>query len=102
MSRAFDEQQIRQYLLGDMPAEEESELEAAFFRDSELLARVELARDDLADDYAARRLSDADRRKFESRLLASDEGREQLTMTRALRNAAALRKGSSRGSTGDC
>jgi hypothetical protein len=89
MSRAFDEQQIRQYLLGDMRAEEEGELETAFFRDSELLARVELAKADLADDYAARQLSEVDREKFERRLLASDEGREELAITRALRNAAA-------------
>jgi anti-sigma-K factor RskA len=99
MSRPFDEQQIRQYLLGDMPAEAECELETAFFRDPELLARVELARDDLADDYAARRLSEADRRKFERRMLASDEGREQLAITRALRNAAGARRDSPGGST---
>ena len=88
MSRAFQDHEIRAYLLGDMSAAEEGELETAYFRDPELLARVELARDDLADDYAARRLSDADREKFERRLLASDEGREHLEVTRALRNAA--------------
>ena len=88
MSRAFQDQQIRQYLLGDIPASEESELEAAYFRDSELLARMELVRDDLADDYAAERLSAADREKFERRLLVSNEGREEFAITRALRGAA--------------
>src|SRR5262245_44818631 len=102
MSRGvFTDQEIRQYLLGDLPAQEEVELESAFFHDAELLARVELARDDLADDHAARRLSDADREKVERRLLASDEGREQLAITRALRTAARRRrKDSSGGSTG--
>jgi hypothetical protein len=102
MGQTFQDRQIRQYLLGDMTAAEESELEIAFFREPELLARVELARNDLADDYAARRLSDADREKFERRLLASDEGREQLAITKALRNAAASKRdptdGSSHGS----
>ena len=102
MEQTFQDRQIRQYLLGDMTAAEESELETAFFREPELLARVELARDDLADDYAARRLSDADREKFERRLLASDEGREQLAITKALRSAAARKRdptdGSSHGS----
>lgn len=89
MSQPFQDQQIRQYLLGDIPATEEAELEAAFFRDSELLARMELLRDDLADDYAAQRLPAADREKFERRLLASNEGREEFAITSALRHAAA-------------
>jgi hypothetical protein len=45
MSRAFQDYEIRQYLLGDMSAAEEGELETAYFRDPELLARVDLARD---------------------------------------------------------
>jgi hypothetical protein len=93
MSQGFHDDQIRQYLLGDMPPAQEQELETAFFRDSGLLARVELARNDLADDYVTERLSDAEREKFERHLLAGDEGRNQLTMTRALRNAAMARRG---------
>jgi hypothetical protein len=89
MRQEFQDKHIRDYLLGDMSSEEEDQFEAAFFRDAELLGRVELARDDLADDYAAQRLSDADREKFERRLLESDEGREQFAITTALRNAAA-------------
>src|SRR5262245_66632377 len=92
MRQVFQDQQIREYLLGDMSVEEQGELEAAFFRDPELLGRVELARDDLADDYAAQRLSDADREKFERRLLMSDEGREQLAITKALTKAATAKR----------
>ncbi len=76
-------------LLGELPGQEESELEEAYFSDSELLARVELARDDLADDYAAARLSPADRAKFERRILATADGRGQLAISRALRQASA-------------
>src|SRR5262245_50825434 len=90
MTRAFQDDQIRQYLLGDLPAVQEEELEAAYFADSELLARVELAMDDLADEYAAARLSPVDRQKFERRVLATAEGREQLAITRAVRKAAGL------------
>jgi anti-sigma factor RsiW len=93
MSPGFYDDQLRQYLLGDMPPAEEQELETAFFRDSELLARVELARDDLADDYVMERLSGAAREKFERRWLAGDEGRDQLAMARALRNAAMAGRG---------
>jgi hypothetical protein len=88
MSRAFEDQQIRRYLLGDISAADASDLEAAFFGDPELLTRVELMRDDLADDYAAGRLSEEDRGKLERCLLASNEGREQLAIARALRKAA--------------
>jgi hypothetical protein len=85
MSRTFQGHEIRQYLLGELSPTEEEQLETTYFHDPELLTRIELARDDLADDYAAGRLCDADREKFERRLLATDEGREQLAITRALR-----------------
>jgi hypothetical protein len=98
MGQTFQDGQLRRYLLGDMTAVEERELETAFFREPELLARVELARDDLADDYVARRLPDADRQKFERRLLASGEGREQLAITKALRAAASLHRDPTGGS----
>lgn len=90
MTPAFQDPQIRQYLLGDLAAADETVLEAACFRDADLLARVELLRADLADDYAAARLSAADRAKFERRVLATEEGREQLAMARALRRAAGV------------
>jgi hypothetical protein len=85
----FQDDQIRQYLLGDLPESEEREIEIAYFRDPDLLARLELARKDLADDYAATRLSPADREKFERRILATAEGTEQVAIARALRNSAA-------------
>jgi anti-sigma factor RsiW len=93
MSRTFQDHEIRQYLLGDLSPAEEEQIETTWFRQPELLARVELARDDLADDYAAGRLSKADREKFERRLLATDEGREQLAITKALRQSASRHGG---------
>ena len=88
----FTDEQLRLYVLGDLPPAEERDVETALFRDPELLARVELARDDLVDDYAAGRLSEADRVKLERRQMASAEGREQLAIARALRNAAGGRR----------
>ena len=89
MTRAFEDQHIRQYLLGDLPEAQESELETAYFGDPALLERVELARSDLADDYAAARLSAAERQKFEQRILATHDGREQLAIAQALQSAGA-------------
>ncbi|HET9703407.1 MAG TPA: hypothetical protein VFP85_05190 [Vicinamibacterales bacterium] len=88
MSQDYTDEQLRQYVLGDLPAAEAGELESALFREAELLARVELARDDLLDDYAAGRLSDADRVKLERRQLSHSEGREQLATAKALQSAA--------------
>lgn len=86
MNRTFQDDEIRQYLLGDLCPTDEEALETTYFLDPDLLTRIEVARDDLADDYSAGRLCDAERDKFERRLLASDEGREQLAITRALRH----------------
>lgn len=90
MARAFQDHQIRDYLLGNLPAEQESALETAYFGDPDLLARVELAREDLADDYAAVRLSPADREKFERRILITPEGREQVAIAKALQKASSI------------
>lgn len=87
MNRTFQDHEIRQYLLGDLCPTDEEELETTYFHDPELLTRIEVARDDLADDYAAGRLCAADSERFERRLLASDEGREQLAITRALQQS---------------
>ena len=100
MSRTFQDHEIRQYLLGDLSPAEEEQIETSYFCQPELLARVELARDDLADDYAAGRLSADDREKSERRLLATDEGREQLAITKALRQNAS-RHGGRGGSSAD-
>ena len=93
MSRTFQDQELRHYLLGDLSSVQEEEVETTYFRNPELLTRIELARDDLADDYAAGRLSTSEREKFERRLLASNEGREQLAITKALRQSASRRGG---------
>lgn len=85
----IQDQQIRHYLLGDLPESDEREIEIAYFRDADLLARLELAREDLADDYAAARLGPADREKFERRILATAEGAEQVAIARALQKSAA-------------
>lgn len=100
MSQTFQDHEIRQYLLGDLSPAEEEQIETSYFRQPELLARIELARDDLADDYVAGRLSEVDRGKFERRLLATDEGREQLAITKGLRQNAS-RHGADRGGSPD-
>ncbi len=91
MTRAFQDHSIRQYLLGDLLAPDEGELETAYVGDPALLARVELARDDLADDYAAARRSAADRETFERRILGTPNTTPGLRTPHALRTSHVAR-----------
>ncbi len=87
MTRHVEDREIRRYLLGDLPEHEETALEAAYFGDPELLARLELIATDLADEYAASRMPLTDRTNYERRLLGNAEGREEVAFARALQVA---------------
>lgn len=86
--RFSDGEYLRRYLLGDLSDDEEAVLETAYFSDTSLLARVELAEHDLMDEYASNLMAPADRGKFERTLLATPEGQAELATARALRSAA--------------
>jgi len=87
MTRHVDDQEIRRYLLGSLPEQDEIALETAYFGDATLLDRVEAIANDLTDEYAAGRMSPADRAQFERRLLSSAEGREDAAFAQALQIA---------------
>ena len=55
----------RRYLVGDMSPEEKSRFEEEFFSDSEIFEELLSVENDLVDDYALGRLTDADRMLFE-------------------------------------
>ncbi len=88
MTRHVEDRDIREYLLGNLAEEDEAAVEAAYFADTALLERIETAASDLADDYAAGRLSPGDRIRFERRQLASAAGREDVALARALQAVA--------------
>lgn len=85
MTRHFTDADIRLYLLGGLPEQDCDALEDAYFGDPALLARVDEAQHDLADDYAAGRLAPDDRARFEERHLASTDGREEVALAQVLR-----------------
>ena len=67
-----------QYLLGQLPEEEQAELERRYLADDILFEELLATEDDLRDSYARGELSSADRKTFEQRLLtASYQRREQ-------------------------
>ena len=79
-----NEKLIARYLLGDLPEEQQVEIEDRAFADKDYLALVTAVENDLIDEYVRRELSETDRRKFESRFLASAERRKRVEFAKAL------------------
>src|SRR6185436_11625139 len=88
--KVVDPEVIERYLLGELPPEEQTELEARYFSDPGLLDRIDAAEDDLIDDYVRRELTPARRLRFESHFL-NEKRLERVRMAEALRKATAPR-----------
>ena len=76
---------IARYLLGDLPEEQQVEIEDRAFSDKNYLASITAVENDLMDEYVRGELSAADRQRFESRFLASAERRKRVEFAKALR-----------------
>src|ERR1051325_8820824 len=79
-----NEKLIARYLLGDLAEEQQVAIEDRAFSDKDLLALVTAVENDLIDEYVRRELSETERRKFESRFLASAERRKRVEFAKAL------------------
>ena len=75
---------IAQYLLGELPEEQQIEIEDRAFQDKEYLATITTVENDLIDEYVRRELSEAERHKFEARFLVSAERRKRVAFAEAL------------------
>jgi len=82
-----NEKLISQYLLGELPEEQQVEIEDRAFSDKAYLATITTVENDLIDEYVRGELSAADRQRFESRFLASAERRKRVEFAKALRSA---------------
>ena len=82
-----NEKLISQYLLGELPEEQQVEIEDRAFSDKDYLAAITTVENDLIDEYVRGELSAADRQRFESRFLASAERRKRVEFAKALRTA---------------
>jgi hypothetical protein len=83
-----NEKLISRYLLGELSEEQQVEIEDRAFVDKEYLASITAVENDLIDEYVRHELSEADRRKFESRFLASAERRKRVEFAKALTRVA--------------
>ena len=78
------EKLISQYLLGDLPEEQQVEIEDRAFQDTEFLANITAVENDLIDEYVRGEMPETVRRKFENRFLASAERRKRVEFAKAL------------------
>lgn len=80
-----NEELISRYLLGELPEDEQVEIEDRAFSDKDYLASITAVENDLIDEYVRGELSTADRQRFETRFLASAERRKRVEFATALR-----------------
>lgn len=78
------ETKIRQYLLGELPLEEQVLLEQRLFLESEYAEMAQAVEDDLVDEYLHDDLSGGERKKFEDHFLGQPEHRADLRIAQAL------------------
>jgi hypothetical protein len=94
MMSVDNEKLISQYLLGELPEEQQVEIEDRAFSDKEYLANITAVENDLIDEYVRGELSAADQQRFESRFLASAERRKRVEFAKALRTVVSESTGS--------
>jgi hypothetical protein len=75
---------IVHYLLGELPEEKQTELEARYFADDELHDRIRAVETELAEAYVRGELGTRERERFEARLAASPRLGERVAFVRAL------------------
>lgn len=80
---------IEAYLLGRLPAEEQTRIEALLFEDRDALDLFRDSEDDLIDRYLAGELSAQDRAAFEQAFATSTSRRERIAFARALAESIA-------------
>jgi anti-sigma factor RsiW len=77
------------YLLGDLPEEQQVEIEERAFTDQGYLKTMQAVETDLIDEYVRDGLPERDRIQFEARFLASEERRRKVGFAKALAIVAA-------------
>ncbi|HEX4950134.1 MAG TPA: hypothetical protein VFZ34_25940 [Blastocatellia bacterium] len=82
---------IVRYLLGDLPEDEQVQVEDRAFADRAFLRSIEDAENDLIDDYVRGALTETERRQFERRFLASAERQKKVEFARTLARVTATK-----------
>jgi hypothetical protein len=80
----YSEALLVRYLLGDLPEDEQVEIEERAFQDQQYLQNIQAVESDLIDAYVRGELSGRERQQFEGRFFASAERRQKVEFARAL------------------
>jgi hypothetical protein len=85
-SQKFPDDSIRRFLLGQLPASEQTNFEEQLFTNADLEARLRLAEFELADDYAFKRLTESETEAFRERYLLTTDRNQKLNVSQAIRD----------------
>lgn len=85
---AESEATFKRYLLGKISGEELTQLEMRLLTDGEFFDQLQVAEEELVDDYLEGALSSEDRREFEASFLSTPAGYEQVELARSLKEYA--------------
>jgi len=83
-----DDRQLRRYLLGELPDDERERLQAAYFADEALFARLLGVEDALIDAYVRGELTEGERARFEQRFGLTGRQLDRVKVARMLAGAA--------------
>jgi len=86
-SKQIDEQQIRRFLLGELPDSQQVELERRFFEDDSAYKQMLAIQEELADDYVRDHLRSSERNLFVQNFLRSSLRRERVDYAAAFARA---------------
>lgn len=80
-----DQNAIRQYLLGSLDDVRLKQVEERLITDADFFEELEIAEDELIDEFLSHDLSEPDRDRFERHFLAAPERQRNLQFARAMR-----------------
>lgn len=80
---------LRQYLLGELPADSHQSVDETLLTDDDFYQELLIAEDDLVDEYLAGSLPAGARERFESHFLVTPARRQKLTFASAFRKYVA-------------
>jgi hypothetical protein len=80
-----DEKLLRLYLLGELPTDEQQQLEERLLTDDDYFQQLVIQEDELVDDYVSDNLSSHEREKFNQHFLSTPERQQQLRFATMLR-----------------
>ena len=84
----LDDRRLRRYLLGELPDDERERLQAAYFADDALFARLLGVEDALVDAYVRGELTEGERARFEQRFGLTGRQLDRVKVARMLAGAA--------------